>query len=73
MASGGIGLGKEVVQGIFGGLIAIIICVAIGSAIAQSMSHGPKDNGAPAAAEAEAPAEVASPDGAVNPETNTAE
>ena len=73
MASGGLGLGKEVVQGIFGGLIAIIICVSIGSAIASSMSHGPKDNATPPAVEAEAPAEVASPDGAVNPETNTAQ
>ena len=30
-------MGKEVVQGIFGGLVAIVICVTIGSFIAQSI------------------------------------
>lgn len=33
-------MGKEVVQGIFGGLVAIVICVTIGSFIAQSIDFG---------------------------------
>ncbi len=54
MSSQGMGLGKEVFQGIVFGFIAIAICVVIGSQIASAMSHGPK---APAeAAPAAAPA-----------------
>lgn len=49
-------MGKEVIQGIFGGLIAVVIVAAIGSMIASATSHGPK----PAAEAAqEAPAEAA--------------
>lgn len=62
-------MGKEVVQGIFGGLVAIVIVVSIGSFIAQSGSHGPghgeaqeqtetaPDGAEPAAPAKEAPAQ----------------
>jgi len=52
------GLGKEVIQGIFGGLIAISIFVAIGSFIAQALSQGPPADEVTAPAVA-APAEAA--------------
>ena len=56
--SAGFGIGKEVLHAIIGGLIAISICVAIGSTIAQAMSHGP-GHGAEAAPAEAAPAEAA--------------
>lgn len=43
MASGELGMGKEVAQGIGGGLVAILICVTIGSMIGSALSHGPKE------------------------------
>lgn len=56
---------NEILQGIFGGLIAIFIMVMIGSTIARSLSHGPghapaagagHEQAAPAADGAAAPA-----------------
>lgn len=42
MASEGLGLGKEVVHGLMGGTVLIVIGVTIGSMIAQVLSHGPE-------------------------------
>ena len=59
MASEGLGLGKEVLHGLAGGVVLIVICVTIGSMIAQVMSHGPE---ATAGAHGEAaPASLDSP------------
>ena len=67
-------MGKEVVQGIFGGLLAIVVVVAIGSFIAQSGSHGPahaggqeQTQGAADGAEPAAPAQEAPAEGAEQP------
>lgn len=49
-------MGKEIIQGIFGGLLAIIVVVSIGSFIAASASHGPAHGGEAAPAEGAAPA-----------------
>ena len=64
------GLGKEVVHGIIGAVGLIVVCVAIGSFVAQSLSHGPQaghgEEPAAAAAEKAAPADAkteAKPDG----------
>lgn len=68
--AGGKGLGKEVIHGVGGALIAIVIAVSIGSFVAQSMSHGP------ASAEeqtTEAPAEAAGADEAKTDEGAAAE
>jgi hypothetical protein len=66
-------MGKEVIQGIFGGLVAIVIVVAIGSFIAQAGSHGPahggeaaQTEGAPDGAKPAPPAEEAN-EGAEQP------
>lgn len=65
-------MGKEVVQGIVGGLIAIIICVTIGSFVAQSMIGEHEGGHGEAGAAAEhgeqaAPAEAAPAEGAEKP------
>lgn len=62
------GVGKEVLQSIIGGVVAIAICVSIGSFIAQSVSKGPQPKEEPAAAAAEgAAAEGAAAEGEAKP------
>lgn len=62
--AGGRGLGKEVIQGIFGALAMILVSVGIGSLIAQALSPGPE--GAEQAVESaeEAPESDAAEEGA---------
>ncbi len=57
------GIGKEVFQSIVGGVVAIAICVSIGSFIAQSVSHGPKHKEEPAAAAPAAEGDAAAAEG----------
>lgn len=52
-------MGKEIIQGIFGGLLAIVVVVSIGSFIASAGSHGPAHGGE--AAPAEGAAQEAAP------------
>ncbi|MFP4597373.1 MAG: hypothetical protein ACLFVJ_03925 [Persicimonas sp.] len=51
-------MGKEVKQGILGGLVAIVIVVSIGSFIAAQLSHGSGHEGG---AEQHAPADDQAP------------
>ena len=62
MSGGEIGIRKETAQGIVVGLIAISICVAIGSFVAQSSHKGGGHGGGH---------EAAAPEGAAAPAAGT--